>query len=88
MDDITPLGWIAIFFCGILLIATNLSLITLLKQKKKQGKSVGSSNKVLETIKNPWGEEDRQWQELSRQVESYKTKTGQSKDDTNLKQND
>ena len=69
MSEITPLGWIAISIGGLILISTNLSLLTLLtrRQSRKQSdpKPLG---KLIQTFINPWEPEDRQWQELSRQV--------------------
>jgi hypothetical protein len=80
MNDISPLGWIAISICGILLVITNLSLITLLRRNNQQKQSDLPMGKILDTLKNPWGAEDRQWQELSRQVEGYKPSASNHED--------
>ncbi len=65
MDDISTGGWIAIIILGVLLIATNLSLVAIFRSKKPTQPGI---RKTLDVMKNPWEVEDRQWERLNAAV--------------------
>ncbi len=65
MDEISTGGWIAIIFLIGLLLATNLSLFSILRSKKNSPPGFRSS---LDRMKNPWEVEDQQWQRLNAAV--------------------
>lgn len=69
IDRLLDTGWVAIILLGVLLLAINLSLFSMLRKKKP---SPPGFLKALDLIKNPWEAEDQQWQELNTAVKRLK----------------
>lgn len=71
MNEISPLGWVIIIFFGLILLATNLSLISALRKPQKKNDS-SMVNKLIKTARDPFGQENRDWEKLSAQVKEFK----------------
>ena len=67
MNEIPTAGWVAIILIGGLLLVTNLSLIAALRNRGKK-QNPPQFQETWKTMNNPWGAEDRQWNELSKRV--------------------
>jgi hypothetical protein len=72
MNAITPLGWVFIVFLGAVILATNLSLLTALRKPPEKGQQPSPWKKVMNTARDPFGEEDGQWRQLAAQVQEFK----------------
>ena len=68
MNEISPLGWVIIAILVVILIATNLSLLTLFRNRSKHSNQSDPLPGLFQAFKNPWEKEDQQWRELSNQV--------------------
>ncbi len=86
MSEITTVGWIIISVCGLFLLATNISLIALLRRRgNRQSSPNNPLGNIQKFLQNPWSEEDQRWQELSRRVEGYKTPDDREKENPEQK---
>ncbi|MEN4010977.1 MAG: hypothetical protein AB1453_09805 [Chloroflexota bacterium] len=72
MNDISLVGWIAIIFLILIVLATNLSLFALLRSKKSNQSDSRIVSDTLKTLKNPWEKENKDLRELSDQVQKIK----------------
>ncbi|WP_322792216.1 hypothetical protein [Bellilinea sp.] len=81
MNDIPIAGWIALGIIAILLLVTNLSLISLLRRKGSNQSDASILSETMKTLNNPWEKEDRPLRELSEQVARLK-ELNQNKDST------
>ncbi|MFN7034954.1 MAG: hypothetical protein ACK4SN_01195 [Bellilinea sp.] len=72
MNDIPLTGWVAIGIIAILLLVTNLSLLSLLRKKDADQSSASILSETMKTLKNPWEREDQPLQELSERVARLK----------------
>ncbi|HEX9028561.1 MAG TPA: hypothetical protein VF823_05250 [Anaerolineales bacterium] len=80
MNQIPPLAWVAIIFIVILTLAINFSLITFLRnrdsmdeflrrrQSRHSPQTSQSMQKLVEVARHPFGEEQKQLDELSELV--------------------
>lgn len=80
MNDIPPLAYLCLGVVGIITVLMFAGLFSLLrtrpdfsKIKMPKGKSAKDANKLVETIRDPFGEERRQLDELSHLVDGLKT---------------
>ncbi len=80
MNDIPLLGYICIVAVGIITVLMFGGLFSLLrtrpdfsKIKMPKGKSAKEANKLVEVIRDPFGDERRQLDELSHLVEGLKS---------------
>jgi hypothetical protein len=75
MRDISTGGWIALICIVVLLVATNISLLGVLRNRNKKP----SPPQFLDSwkvMKSPWETEDRQWNELARKVKNLDEQSG------------
>lgn len=83
MNDIPLTGWVAMGIIAVLLLVTNLSLLSLLRKKNNSDQSSTSIlSDTMKALKNPWEKEDQPLKELSEQVARLKD-FNQEKDTTN-----
>ncbi len=75
MNDIPWYGWLIFALLGLLLVATNWSLVSALRARKKD--SDASTARVIQqmgqSIRNPWQKEDEMLAELSRRATELRT---------------
>jgi hypothetical protein len=75
MDKISPLGWAAIGFICLIIIVMNVGLVALVRYKPKLNMKLPSKhnalkmNRMVEVLKDPFGEERKQLNTLSGLVE-------------------
>jgi len=81
MNDIPIAGWIALGIIAVLLLITNLSLISLLRRKGSNQSDASILSETMKALNNPWEKEDRPLRELSEQVARLK-ELNQNKDST------
>lgn len=78
MNDIPWYGWLIFALLGLLLFATNWSLFSALRTKKKN--SDNSTARVIkqmgQSIRNPWQKEDEMLAELSRRTTELRPPAG------------
>lgn len=67
MSNISPLGWVLIAFLAIMMISLNVGLLMSLRQKKTQQPD-NVFTRMGHTIQHPWEKEDKQLEDLARQV--------------------
>ncbi|GIV66802.1 MAG: hypothetical protein AB1457_04125 [Chloroflexota bacterium] len=72
MNDIPLIGWVGIGIIAILLLATNLSLFSLLRRKDSEKSGASILSETMKTLKNPWEKEDQPLRELSERVARIK----------------
>ncbi|MEW6180893.1 MAG: hypothetical protein AB1522_13300 [Chloroflexota bacterium] len=68
MNDLSPLGWIAIGFIALIFIVTNVGLFSLLKKKGSEQSEASILSETFKTLKNPWEKENQHLRELSSRV--------------------
>lgn len=88
MNEISPLGWVIIAILVVILIATNLSLLTLFRSRSKHSNPSDPLPGLFQAFKNPWEKEDQQWRELSNQVDKLGHQDRSSATDPNPEQKD
>lgn len=67
MKEISPLGWVLIGVISMIVLSSYWSLLSLVR-KKNQRSDAPSWTKSWKALSNPWESEDKQLDELSRQV--------------------
>lgn len=86
MQDISPLGWAAIIFILVVIVIMNAGLIAFMRYRPtarpmpKQSRNLQDLNRIVEVAKDPFGEERRQIQELSKLVD-HLMKQSKNQDD-------
>jgi hypothetical protein len=90
MDKISPLGWAAILFIILIAASVNLWMIALLRNRdpealnrairpnKNAAASHQNMQKFVETLRDPFGEERKNLQELSTRIKELKEPPDQS----------
>lgn len=90
MDQIPFLGWVAIIIIVAIFVVINLGLVSILRDREQfealarrikarpPARPVQTINRVIEVLRDPYGEQRRQVDELSRLVSSLQepTQTG------------
>jgi hypothetical protein len=80
MDKLSPLGWAAVGFICLIIIVMNVGLITLVRYKPKLNMKLPPSKnglrmkQMVDVLKDPFGEERKQINELSGMVEQLHEK--------------
>lgn len=79
MHTIPPLAWAAIILVIVMIIVTNLSLVALLRSRNRLPSARSNRTRMARdlqrfssTLRNPFGEEKKQLQELSTRVEKLR----------------
>lgn len=85
MNDISPLGWIALALVVVFLVLLNLSLFRALRSKNKTEVKNKSSalQRLGESVRNPWKTEDDMISELAKRTASLRgpsESSGESED--------
>lgn len=80
MNDIPPLAYLCLGAVGIITVLMFAGLFVMLRErpdfskiKMPKGPSAKDANKLVETIRDPFGEERRQLDELSHLVDGLKS---------------
>jgi hypothetical protein len=79
MNDIPWYGWLIFALLGLLLFATNWSLISTLKARKKTGPESGTArviHQMGQSIRNPWQKENEMLADLSRRTAELRPPAG------------
>ena len=92
MNDIPWYGWLIFALLGLLLFATNWSLVSALRSRRKGKESDASATRVIkqmgQTIRNPWQKEDEMLAELSRRTTELRPPDGTQSNPIQPDQND
>lgn len=87
MQDISPLAWVFIIILVVVLVVLNVGLAAFLryrptlKMKIRSTQDMKNASRLLEVMKDPFGEERRQLNELSGLVDSLKKPAGEASSD-------
>lgn len=79
--NLSPLGWTVLICLGIFIIILNLSLIVVIRKKTINPPRIIQQD-TGKYLRNPWHNEDAQWQKLSQQVAQWKEEKPANKSDS------
>lgn len=85
MDRLSPLAWVAIAIIMVVIVIVNLWMVALLRSKDMrdqltiykrppQGISMEKMQKFVRVLRNPYGEQQQDLQQLSKMVQDLKDK--------------